>query len=489
MVRVFNSSIFEKLVVTQTDTLEDATIKLQSLLNTGRSLKLTRAYMVTNLTFTVDNQKIEGGTLISLDCTKPILSINARSGCIVRSTSFVAQSHKNSVALHISQSINIKIEKIDVSSYGRAGILLTNVSNCTISSCSFRKAVSNDQFGASSAVDIDLSGSNTHCTIVGNNCRSNGGYGIQIRTNQNGEHSDKHIVSNNVISGYNSYGILLYRNSQNRKDVDSQSVSGCVVSGNVISQISGGRASDPTKPRELIFGAGIYIQGAEGSLLTNNRITETCLQTNNELLAPGSIGLANVGSAEIRQNYLSKSEMVGIYVNDANGFGLREGRILLIGNSISSAKHSGVKVMHRNNVIVSHNSIRYSNYGIILKSSRANPISKLALTSNNIFDCHESGITVDGGTGITISKNQVQKCGLHGISVGQTSDIALQKNIVSDIGGRGFEIRSTCEGNIILSGNSAKYCSVGFLIDAQIKASSNQHSFNKKDWLGQGKEK
>ncbi|HDR9030070.1 right-handed parallel beta-helix repeat-containing protein [Burkholderia vietnamiensis] len=246
---------------------------------------------------------------------------------------------------------NVKLSNMTVKNFSEAGVEVKRSSNCAIEKLKFYDAVPDYRWMDTISSDIFINGTNSN--IVVSNCLhgSGGGYGIQVRTNQSGERSVGHVISGNNISGYNSYGIMLYRNGPYYAG-DDQTVSNIVLRHNVIRSISGRRPADASKPDRRDFGAGIYLQGAESCLVEDNIIDNTNISTNSELLAPGAIGIANAGAAVVRGNVIYNC-LYGIYINDSLGKGSRKGVIDILRNNFRSVKRLCIKVVAKDNVNIS----------------------------------------------------------------------------------------------------------------------------------------
>ena len=320
-----------------------------------------------------------------------------------------------------------------------AGVKLYRSSACVISGNSFFDAAPNPLFSAPSSSDIFLASRDNNCSILNNICKSNGGYAIEIRTFKNGDHNDNHLVSGNTIDGYNSYGILTYRNAQVKVDVPNQSVSNITIIGNHVTNISGMRPSDNKKPETLIFGAGIYVQGAEGCNILNNRLSNTCLNNNSELLAPGAIGIANAGAVRVAGNTISDSKRFGIYVNDVLSYGDALGYVNIDSNSIAGCGRAGIKISAKNNVTIMADTIDHCEFGVFVSSNDKK--SNFNITSNIIRHMASSGMALNSVSGAVITGNTIGTTNTHGLDLNNCNDFSVQNNNIADVASQNQRIQ------------------------------------------------
>lgn len=305
------------------------------LLLTGRGIKVVGIGRVDFVVARGDDAafRLEGAEDVTIDGVY-ILAVNdCRAGISIKSCS------------------NVRLSNITLMNYREAGVEIANSTGCVIDRSKFYNSAPDPRWQQSASSDVAIAGTNSNISVINCHHASDGGYAIEVRTNRAGERSVGHVISNNDINGYNSYGIMLYRNGPYYQG-DDQIVSDIVIRDNVIRKISGDRAANLNKPGVKDFGAGIYLQGAESCTVLNNVIDGTNISTNTEMLSPGAIGLANTGSAVIRNNKISNCKY-GVYINDSLGKGRRDGLIELAGNTFRSVKMLCVKIVAKDNVVIS----------------------------------------------------------------------------------------------------------------------------------------
>jgi hypothetical protein len=329
------------------DGIADDSISLQQALNTGRHVRADRVYRTTvPITMSTSGQKLYGFGTVALDQVDPalagsapqaaVISAAGLSDIVVEGLTILANSSNRGVGVLFTSCTHAKAQNLKISRHGGAGVKLNSCIKSSVLSNTFAVAANNSVFGVPTSSDIMLENTNSNCLVGLNICHSGGGYGIQVRTNATGDHNDYHQISGNTIDGYNSYGIMLYRDGPYVAG-DDQSVFGCMISNNVVRNISGAR---PLEPGSTSYpqGAGIYIQGAESTIVDGNQLEYTNTATNNDFLAPGAIGLVSVGSATVTNNKMSYGRY-GLHINDSLRTGNYGGAFLVQGNS---AKHMAV---------------------------------------------------------------------------------------------------------------------------------------------------
>jgi len=468
------------------DSTINSTTSVQAALNTGKDVNLNgQTYKVSAVSLTKNGQRLFNGRLLGSDTTVAVVNVSGLRDCLIQNLSIKTVAGRTSIGIKVINSVGVILQYNTVTNFGSSGLSLAGGdSACVLYKNSFYNAASDYIFSSPSSSDITISGSNYGCIVRENFCRSGGGYAVNIKTSANGEHNDGHQVIGNDIYGYNSYGIMLYRNAQILADVPQQSVANATIAWNTVRKISGARPSDAAVPGTLIFGAGIYLQGAENTTVQNNTIDSTNLNTNNELLAPGSIGLANVGQATISGNSISGSAQYGIYFNDANSFGLQSGKITLTGNTIRKITLSGLKSNKQANIVATNNIIYDVANGLLFQNASGDVRGNYLVTSNQITKTSSAGINFVYSKNIRAVANQIDSTTTHGFSLSNSSAFSLTNNEVRAATSRGFDIGSSNTGSNSLINNYVGNSSVGYLLNAPIAYSGNVSVSNSTAYSG-----
>lgn len=202
----------------------------------------------------------------------------------------------------------------------------------------------------------------------------NNDVGIQI-IGGDGTTAFNTTVSGNYVGQHNGYGIIDYGWGNTRS----------IITNNYIENIQG--SNNAAK------GAGIYIVGTGGQIITNNTIVNCCVQTSVLSLAPGGIGISGP----------SDPDLEGIVVS---------------GNSISNmTRFFGVYIFNRQNVTVANNIIEMpsttyvTSIGIYLNNCRKCDVSNNTVKLSSELTDTTTGLFVRGSTiaieGVQISGNTI----------------------------------------------------------------------------------
>lgn len=468
-----------------TDSTVDATTFIQAAINTGRDINLNgQTYLVSQI-LPRSNTNIVNGRFKFTDSTIAGIYINGKTNVTLQNISIACRSGRTSVGILINNSLNITVDKVTVSGHGTSGIRATGSINVKLSDNRFFQAATDDRFGSSAAADVDVQGTNTGFYIGLGYHRSGGAYAIHIRTNSNGDHNDGHRIIANDIYGYNSYGIMLYRNAQTLSDVPLQSVEHCTIAFNSVRKISGARPSDYEVPGTLIFGAGIYIQGAEYTSVTGNQIDSTCINTNNELLAPGGIGFANVGNGTASENIITHSFKHGIFLNNTLKYGDTTGKMLIQANEIDGGLGSGFRVHLQGNVSFNGNGVSdFAVNGAYVDNASGDLRRNYQFNNNLISKVGGTALNYSYVNSLVATGNIMDTAGVHGISVNNSVLISANNNLAKHITGRAYDIGATNSGTITLNTNHASNATTGYLLNAYTTGSGNTTEGNTTDFSG-----
>jgi parallel beta-helix repeat protein len=387
--------------------------------------------------------------------------------------------------IHIDTKSNVSIENLHIYAVGDFnvirsgnGILIEDSSFCTVSGCLVENhlssgvgcydsddcVVKNNTFINSPLTDSDTSyGSdvaihaNSKRNLVdGNNCKSGNGHGVVVQSISDGDACNDNVVVNNIVTNPKVYGIVAYRNDDSAPI--TQYVYRTVIANNSVKNVSGTIFSTITS--NYPFGAGIYLQGAEGSVVSGNVISDTHsgAVTHAEQLAPGGIGVANTGGCSITGNYINSCGMYGLYFNDALNLAASNGTISASNNVVAITDEGGLKSVDANNVNLNSNSFadigtNTGDHGIYIANTSTH--KNYVIDGNCIRNGTGSGILVSRVQGASISNNRLDVFAVHGISAGNSDSFVISSNTVEDHVTRGIEIQSGCTQPSVL-GNTIK---------------------------------
>ncbi len=308
--------------------------------------------------------------------------------------------------------------------------------------------------------DISLQSSSAGGEVINNNivtenyCLSTNGYGVALQVLDSGatvSECQYNIISKNRITSKGAYGIMLYD-----QDNDGNSVnltSGNQIEGNVVTDITGSIQFPIELDRR--YGAGIYVQSFEGTVVNGNTVERTNLQTDLEQLSPGGIGVANVGRIVITGNIIKDCAWFGIYLNDALDYGNTDGCLNISGNEVSGSGKSGIKATRIMRFKIDANTINDSaEFGILV--THATLDSNYGSINNNVIR-HNTGdnsaLQVSHGNAITINGNTVTGSTVHGITLFNSKQVTINSNVIMETTTDAISIGSTNSEGITISGN------------------------------------
>jgi hypothetical protein len=266
---------------------------------------------------------------------------------------------------------------------------------------------------------IFCNGGATFIDIIGNLLR-NHGVGVGIQTVNAVDASDI-LVSNNIVSEMGHYGMYNYLLSAIPRRI--------TYIGNKINNVYGSYYN--LAVNALSHGAGIYNQSGDTVSIIGNTITNTCILTNNQSLAPGGIGsLLASNFMLISGNTITQSNMYGIIGDGRN--------VTITGNNIIDSTLTSVY-------------FRDCLYGTVSGNTIENRGIAASLGSRGIFS-----LGVAPTRFITITGNFLRNFGIS-ILLQNTNNFTVANNVIQCddaivATGSGITTDGTCaQGNI--SGN------------------------------------
>jgi hypothetical protein len=366
------------------------------------------------LTFQTNGQRLFGpGTIVQTNSsfTSGVIVATSLSNIVVEGLTIVAPGNYQASAVMFTDCTSSKVLNCKISNHGYGVYLYSNNgagnSYFQVSGNVFTSAAPNATYGLSSSTDVYVQGHSEKGIISNNLCNSTGGYGIACEAYTTTDLVKRITIQGNAINGYNSYGIMLYRNGPYVSGTTA-AVQYCVITNNTIDNISGSRPRT-AGGTDYVFGAGIYIQGAEDTLVANNKISNTNTATTTNTLAPGAIGVGSVGRCIIANNEITNPVQYGVFVTDTFYNGYQPGAIHVDGNLIQGAGVNGVNIVLRSNVLVRNNAIIGAvSHGIATSSNTSNfYCDGLLITNNNIVGCGGSGISLNSSSKTSVRGNKI----------------------------------------------------------------------------------
>lgn len=169
-----------------------------------------------------------------------------------------------------------------------------------------------------SAADIYLINESSGHQVIHNRCINGAGMGVALMTlTYPGVPRvvQDNLIQGNRVDGQTQHGICLYTTSTNDTWRNNR------VDANTVRNITG-EMPNVTDSDSLSFGIGIYVQGTAGTTVSDNDVSDTCLSTAKELLAPAGIGVLNTRDVAVIGNRVRASSWYGIMIADPGVLGV-----------------------------------------------------------------------------------------------------------------------------------------------------------------------
>ncbi|HDR9026831.1 TPA: right-handed parallel beta-helix repeat-containing protein [Burkholderia vietnamiensis] len=453
------------------DGTADVTQAIQLALNTGKHVLVPDGggLISSTLQMMSNGQRLWGPGILTATAAlaaAPVISAANLSNVSIDDLTIVAGNTYQAVGIQLANVTAGRVRRVRVSQHG-FGISLNSCSQVLIEANDFTSAAPDPRFGLSSSSDIYVYGSSDGNIVARNTCRSAAGYGVQVRTDGAVNCTDT-VVSENIVEGYNSYGIMCYRHDT------SGSITGTTIVGNHVKNISGARPNTPGGT-DYIFGAGIYLQGAEYSVVSGNELSACNMSTTIDQLAPGAIGLANTGVGVVSKNVIRSTGWYGIHVNDAIGLGATTGALIISDNNICGTGKDNIKAVAKVNLRINGNSCfgATGNGMTFTRGATTTWLDRLGVIGNTITGASSNGISIANARNATVSTNNVSSCGSDGISLTASQNVTLIGNASANEAARGMNIDNTNTGTIVVDGNNFDGNAVGAIIDSAVVFGQN----------------
>src|SRR5215468_690900 len=280
----------------------DETSKVQTWANVGGMLYFPVAETVTvssaiTLPSNATLMAAKGATIANVTATHDVSILSASSksnitisGLKLSYTQAGATPSGHSAGIYLLTCTNCTVMNCEFAGMQFGGVWLENSSNNTVRNNWFHNGTGG---GFTNSHDIAVYTGTTSATaqynlVEGNLCFGGQVVGILV---QDGTLSNAFCQYNSVIGnfvkGQTGYGIVVYM-TNTAPDTFNK------VVGNHVEAIQGSFID--IGPSTQNFGAGIYVQGAGGTLVASNTILNCCINTNSVSLAPAAIGVSNIGT-------------------------------------------------------------------------------------------------------------------------------------------------------------------------------------------------
>lgn len=454
------------------DGTTDVTAVIQAALDTGNNVYFPPAsvdYEITGALVPVNGQSIYGagnksiirqtGTGAGASC----FVFSAKSNVTFQGLHFKPQTaglvaQTEGFGVHADNSTNIQVIDCETSAYRRGHVVLVNCVDCEVSGSYIHDSVVNPATDNSDdgAYEVLLLNGGENIRVENNTIRSGGGFGFVVQSSIPGTVFDTVAIVGNSVLGNLGYGILVY--AANNTDIFHS----ITVSANVITDISG--ELEDSSSGNKIYGAGIYIQGAEGVVVSGNALSRTNTDTDTESLAPGAIGFINCRTGNITGNSILEPYWYGIFAGDPLTVGIAGGSLTITGNYIDGLRDvsgtptkstkDGIFLKDFPRATVSANPVsNFGGAGIRAANTGTSLADAYALTGNACLLNDSGGINIEDGDSL-IQGNITENNTTAGILVQGTGSHIVKNNRSSENSTYGFSAQAT--GDIEATGNIFK---------------------------------
>jgi parallel beta-helix repeat protein len=344
-------------------------------------------------------------------------------------------------AINLFNSTNCRVHDCEVTAHRTTGIGLRDCSNCFVTDNYIHDSVVNpatdNHTQAGGDIKIFYNGNNI---VVSNNIVVNGaGISIIAQTIVSGDVIENCTISNNIVKNSKIYGIMLYKLNF------TDELKNNVITGNVVDTVYG-NVQDATYG--FVYGTGIYNQGAEHTIITDNFVRNTNVNTLIELLAPGAIGVTNSRHVTISNNVIMDPVWYGIALFDPNQLGLAEGAAVVTNNQTYNSAKAGIYGKDFPSALIENNRIyNATSQGIFVTDVATTTTDEWIIQGNSISSTTGQGIIVSDTNRCVINNNIVTDSTVHGISV--TDGLAtITGNIVTGSTTYGISLSAGVTGGI-----------------------------------------
>ncbi len=341
-----------------------------------------------------------------------------------------------------------------------AGVQLKDCNYGSVSGNTFISSVVNPatDVHTQAGYDIYLTYSSSHNKVIGNTCISGIGVGIGVQTITEGDTANFNTIVGNIVRDQPQYGIMLYRLNV------ADTIYNSVIANNTVANISGDVEHSTAG---FVYGAGIYVQGAEYTTVEGNSVYNT--NTNDNIvfqLAPGAIGVTNCRNVTITANVIRDPEWYGICCQDVGELGMADGKATITANIIeNSTKKDGILLQDFPRATVIGNTVNScAGHGIHVKDGTAATSHSYVINDNFCENNTSCGINVANCVSANIEGNHCNSNGTHGIHVDYGVYViegnSCRANTTRGIGTTANTTDGTCAHNL-LDGNNPNYTGHG----------------------------
>lgn len=456
-VAVTQRSVNERIVTPEMfgavgDGVADDTAAINAALATGKSVLLTASYKVSAaVTLTANGQELyslNGATLTQVTANTNAVEATNLDNVAIKGLTLVAVGSTSSIVngcgIAMFGCTNSRVADNEVSGHRGYGIYLQNCSDCSVLHNSLTGSpVLDSDTHDQTAGDIGLFYNSSQNIVLGNRCSSGNAFGIAVFTINLGDQAYNNLIALNTINDAKAYGIVLYR-SVSDNAVDSFGMN--KVSDNIVNTVTG---SIEHTTNGFIYGNGIYIQGAEGTLVSNNQVSDThsSAVVHVDTLAPAGIGGTNVSDLTILGNKVYRPGMDGIHVDDPTDLGSAAGWGLVSDNEVHDGSRDGIIIKRRGRVRVRSNLVR----GCAANGIKAPNVvdrTDIIIVGNTVVG-GSYGIVLNFCSDVLVADNSLSDCSVHGMDIQNGGNVVVRGNRLDGIANRAIYLESTITSGVV----------------------------------------
>lgn len=461
----------------------DSTTEAQAALTTGYDVFVPKGasyYKLTAALSMQSNQRLyleAGAELRQTTANECVVDINGKTnahvygpGTIYAVGSFSSVNNGCGVRIRES-SARCSVKGVTVKNHRGSGVAVFDSNDCLVEGNWFIDSpVSDTDDHTECAADIAIQYASSRNKVRGNWCISGQGVGIQVQSIDASDVTEENEVSGNTIKNARMYGISVYKTNS------GDTVRHNSVTGNTIRNITGAVQHSSSG---YVFGAGIYNQGAEDTIIHGNNIrgTHTASQTFQETLAPGAIGATNCTRVSIKGNHIEDANMHGITVRDPSAEGASTGFAHISGNTITNVTVTAIEVKERGRVSIKNNEIDTCERAVHINNSSAAD-ELITVKGNTIKTTTSHAIQAAYASQLKIQGNNIKAQAFAGVLVDDCSQVSILGNQVANgsaaVGSRGVVISSTdVTDGCFIDGNTCTDNEYGMILDGENKLGKN----------------
>lgn len=449
--------------------ITDDTTACQAALNTGLDVFFAQKYFVSSALLPLSNQTLwgtGGQSVISMTANDTnCINLSAISNTNVRNLSFTNTGTNTHGNTNVGVCINggstyCNVSECEFNCSGSA-VVIDSGSYCTVQNNLNKTTASGSNWDFGIYALTTPAAASTYNSFIGNRCFANqSAVGILMQA----VNEDVLYCSaiGNTVYNKTQYGIIAYSFNASSPGVSQHQI----IADNNIDSISGSFPQNPgpTHP----YGAGIYLQQADYTAVTGNRISRTCANTDSFLLTPAGIGLANTSMATVTGNLIENVTQYGIMVasgDSPSGLGL--GGVTVTGNNVNAAGNSGIFVLNQSNVTVTGNFVNsISGAQGIRVNGNGSQRSGISIADNVVKTCTAECILLAYVTDGSVIGNNCN-AGSFGLSMGNCVRARIiGNNFENSTGTSDVQIDSTNSGAIIFDNNIVRSTATNGVLDS-----------------------